>query len=117
MKLLVLGCKMLVQRSTTWLQRWSLSEPVGLSGEAFLVFLFCLDHILVSVQNMDVPALTEDSRCMLGVTLGPGSCSTGRNPEGAHYRESYCYVIFDHKTGDVIRPGRKRSSLCLCLLC
>lgn len=48
------------------------------------MFLFCLDHSLVSVQNMDVSELTEDSRCMLGVTLVPGSCSTDRNPEGAH---------------------------------
>lgn len=73
-----------VLRSTTSLQMWSLSEPAGLSGEDSLLFLCCLEHILKSVHKMDVPQLTEGSRCTLGVTLIPGGCSTARNPEGAH---------------------------------
>lgn len=61
---------------------WSLSEPAELNGED--IFLCCLEDILESVHNMDVSELTEDSRCMLGVTLIPGGCSTAGNPEGAH---------------------------------
>jgi len=77
------------------------------------VFFFGLDHIMVSVQNVDVAELTEGSRCMLRVLLVPGSCSTDRSPEGARERKSYRCLISGRKTGDGIHPGRKRSNLCL----
>lgn len=73
--------KIFVLRSTLWSRRWSLAEPVGLNREASLVFLLCLDHVLVGVQSLDVSELTEDSRCTLS---SPGGCSSDRNPEGTH---------------------------------
>lgn len=48
-----------------------------------LVVLVCLDHVLVNVQIW-MCLCKENNRCMLRMTLIPGSCSTDRNPEGAH---------------------------------
>lgn len=56
---------MLVLRSTTSLQMWSLSEPAGLNGEDSLLFLCCLECILESVHNMGMSELTEGSSVVI----------------------------------------------------
>lgn len=104
---------MLVLRSTTSLQMWSLSEPAGLNGEDSLLFLCCLEHILESVHNMGMSELTEGSRCPLGVTLIPVVVAL-LGIQKVLIREKAIAVLFlIIKHG--IHPGRKRSGLCLCL--